>query len=66
MCVMALRFFYIQKTIHIKAIHTCISWKPEIFYISKAYLFFHIYEPVRIPYLEVYLYLVLQTFYYNS
>ena len=34
-------------------VHEVLSWQPQTFYICKPCLFFHIYDPLSIPCLEV-------------
>ena len=36
---------------HVYNAHEVFGWQPQIFYIFKPYLLFHMYDPLSIPYL---------------
>ena len=57
-------YFFLFMPISFEILHTCVyiqntnahevfRWQCQIFYISKPYLFFHIYDPLNIPCLAV-------------
>ena len=51
-------FLYLCQTLwklysNVYNAHEMLSWKTQIFYICKPYLFFHIYDPLHIPCMAV-------------